>query len=294
MADAGRVTIDPRCSWRLLRPVVAVRRWRDALQIDRTLVVSPAPARAPAVLAALSRPATAASLDAAFPELGMAWLTGFLSALLDAGLLGVARMPAPTAATVVGRDAVATALCSGLRADGLTVTQLAWPTEPDAWPLEPATGHEPGARGSPVVLVPAACEPDRPLTDALRLAGVTHLIVRREGGRGIVGPLVLPGRSPCVRCDDLHRRDRDPAWPRIVAQLAGHRGEAGRAVTDWVLATARLQVKALVAGASPDALGNVVEVDPAGVLHARAVAAHPGCGCLVDEAGVTGLGTMAA
>ncbi|QLQ15880.1 MAG: hypothetical protein HZY73_09730 [Micropruina sp.] len=82
------MTIDPRCSWRLLRPVVAVWRWRDALQIDRTLVVSPAPARAPAVLAALSRPATAASLDAAFPELGMAWLTGFLSALLDAGLLG--------------------------------------------------------------------------------------------------------------------------------------------------------------------------------------------------------------
>ena len=48
---------------------------------------------------------------------------------------------------------------------------------------------------------------------------------------GVVGPLVLPGRSSCQRCHDLHRADRDPAWPSIAAQLTGdsapaHRGRA--------------------------------------------------------------------
>ena len=34
------------------------------------------------------------------------------------------------------------------------------------------------------------------------------------------GPLVTPGRGPCLRCLDLHRCDRDPAWPALLAQLA--------------------------------------------------------------------------
>ncbi len=37
----------------------------------------------------------------------------------------------------------------------------------------------------------------------------------------MVGPLVRPGRSACLRCLDLARSERDPAWPLILAQLAG-------------------------------------------------------------------------
>jgi len=51
-----------------------------------------------------------------------------------------------------------------------------------------------------------------------------------------VGPLVLPGRSACLRCLDLTRAERDPAWPLILAQLAGHAG-ADPAACDAVLAT---------------------------------------------------------
>lgn len=43
--------------------------------------------------------------------------------------------------------------------------------------------------------------------------------------RGVIGPLVVPGRTSCLHCADLHRCDRDPAWPVLSAQLA----ESGRA-----------------------------------------------------------------
>ena len=39
------------------------------------------------------------------------------------------------------------------------------------------------------------------------------------------GPLVSPGRSACLRCLDLTRAERDPAWPLILAQVAGSRLE---------------------------------------------------------------------
>ncbi|WP_348787267.1 hypothetical protein [Leifsonia sp. NPDC080035] len=40
------------------------------------------------------------------------------------------------------------------------------------------------------------------------------------GDRAVhVGPFVTPGDGPCLRCGDLHRRDADPAWPAIAAQL---------------------------------------------------------------------------
>ncbi len=51
--------------------------------------------------------------------------------------------------------------------------------------------------------------------------GRPHLAVVAGADRASVGPLVLPGRSACLRCLELHRTDRDPAWPAVAAQLAG-------------------------------------------------------------------------
>src|SRR5262249_4195324 len=50
---------------------------------------------------------------------------------------------------------------------------------------------------------------------------VPHLVVSAREAIGIVGPLVMPGRTACLRCLDLLRADHDPAWPLILAQLAG-------------------------------------------------------------------------
>jgi bacteriocin biosynthesis cyclodehydratase domain-containing protein len=62
-----------------------------------------------------------------------------------------------------------------------------------------------------------------PLETALRFAlhqdGVAHLPASVDGQRAVIGPLVLPGRSSCLNCADLHRTDRDPAWPALAVQL---------------------------------------------------------------------------
>ena len=64
-----------------------------------------------------------------------------------------------------------------------------------------------------------------------------HLPVRVRDGAGLVGPLVVPGVTSCLRCADLHRSDRDAAWPAVAAQLRDTVGSADRAT---VLATAAL------------------------------------------------------
>lgn len=48
---------------------------------------------------------------------------------------------------------------------------------------------------------------------------IPHLAVVFGDAGATVGPLVRPGDSACLRCLDLHRRDTDPAWPALAAQL---------------------------------------------------------------------------
>jgi hypothetical protein len=65
---------------------------------------------------------------------------------------------------------------------------------------------------------------------------VPHLAVRADEAIGVVGPLVDPGRSACLRCVDLSKAAGDPAWPKILAQAAGQ--EASPVACDTVLAAA--------------------------------------------------------
>ncbi|MBO0821784.1 MAG: hypothetical protein J2P26_13155, partial [Nocardiopsaceae bacterium] len=53
---------------------------------------------------------------------------------------------------------------------------------------------------------------------ALLRARVPHLAVWADEAIGVVGPLVVPGLTACLRCADLARAERDPAWPLILAQ----------------------------------------------------------------------------
>src|SRR4029453_18900147 len=48
---------------------------------------------------------------------------------------------------------------------------------------------------------------------------LAHLAVSARDGTVVVGPLVPPGRSPCLNWLDLHRSDRDPDWRVVAAQL---------------------------------------------------------------------------
>src|SRR5690606_37592759 len=61
-------------------------------------------------------------------------------------------------------------------------------------------------------------------------AGTPHLPVVLRDHEVVIGPLVHPGRSACLRCLDLHRRDRDSAWPRILSQVGSPTTDLSRSV----------------------------------------------------------------
>jgi len=63
-----------------------------------------------------------------------------------------------------------------------------------------------------------------------------HIAVCVSEAIGVVGPLVQPGGTTCLRCIDLARADLDPAWPLILAQLPASRTDA--TAGDPVLAAA--------------------------------------------------------
>jgi hypothetical protein len=50
--------------------------------------------------------------------------------------------------------------------------------------------------------------------------GIPHLPLVVQGHRVQIGPLITGGDGPCLSCMDLHRCDRDPAWPAVLSQLA--------------------------------------------------------------------------
>jgi hypothetical protein len=61
---------------------------------------------------------------------------------------------------------------------------------------------------------------------ALMRGDVPHLAVKADEAIGVVGPLVSPGRSACLRCIDLAKAGRDQAWPLILAQACRPPGAA--------------------------------------------------------------------
>jgi hypothetical protein len=114
-----------------------------------------------------------------------------------------------------------------------------------------------------------------------------HLAVTVRDDTVVIGPLVLPGRTPCLNCVDLHRRDRDPDWPALAAQLHTGPDTADTvAVTTMLLGAAytAAEVIAHLDGDVPVTLGATVEIAGPGRERRRRWAAHPGCGCLTLHA----------
>ncbi len=132
-------------------------------------------------------------------------------------------------------------------------------------------------------LVPARVE-------AAAGAALAHLpVLWREGGT-VVGPLVRPGASACLRCLDLHRAARDPAWPRVAAQVATRPAGSRSRPEELSLAAqtagiAVVQALAQLDGApSPAALSATLECAlPDGLVVRRGWDPHPACGCTWRE-----------
>ena len=132
-------------------------------------------------------------------------------------------------------------------------------------------------------------EPRRDLLDPLVRDGVPHLLVRMVEGDAVVGPFVVPGATPCLRCLDAHRTAVDPVWPLLVEQYAR---AAGRDRSDGVpepvdaalaalaVAWAARDVATYAGGGHPSTLGTTVRISPAlETLETQPWTAHPACGC---------------
>ncbi|MFR9801870.1 hypothetical protein ACL02T_06120 [Pseudonocardia sp. RS010] len=156
-----------------------------------------------------------------------------------------------------------------------------------------ATGTLPPGRTPDLVVLTDAVVPEPEVLTELAAAGTDHLPVLVREGAGVVGPLVLVGRSPCLRCVDLARSDLDPAWPVVAAQLTGR---SGGAEPEVVAATAALgaaqALLALDGERPPPTLGAALELDVhGGGLRRRPWRAHPACRCGAGPRMVPAAGT---
>ncbi|GLF94535.1 ThiF family adenylyltransferase [Streptomyces yaizuensis] len=109
-----------------------------------------------------------------------------------------------------------------------------------------ARGPGGARRGEPglslVVVCPrdglAAHAPDPAAAADWIATGTPHLYAGVIEATGMVGPLVLPGGTACAGCLDRGRADRDPGWPRLVAQWRSGGRRAPVPACDLSLATA--------------------------------------------------------
>jgi bacteriocin biosynthesis cyclodehydratase domain-containing protein len=135
-----------------------------------------------------------------------------------------------------------------------------------------------------VLTSPAAAE----FAAELHHGGVPHLAVSASEAIGVVGPLVRPGRTACLRCLDLARTERDPAWPLILAQLTGRDGDAPPAVLCAAVAAqsaAQAVVFADRSGAAAATENGTLElVLPGWQWRRRTWVPHPACICTAPAA----------
>lgn len=267
----------------LLRPEGTVQVGWDPRRA--VLVHPPAGLPGPALaqlLRCLQDPATADELITRAGDLALSpdTVTELLDALVAAGVLTRTRPPLRSVSVRVhGRGPLSDLLSGSLRCSGTRVTRSS------RRHAVVTTDHT-----DLVVLADALITDPRVLRD-LHTARVPHLPVRVRDGTGLVGPLVIPGLTSCLACADLHRSERDAAWPALAAQLRHAVTTADRATVLGTAALALTQVELVVRamreGAGfegpppePMTLDTTVEFDVGtGSVVTRRWSRHPACGC---------------
>lgn len=264
----------------------------DTIQVGwdprRAVVVHPPSGLPASVLAELLR---ALQSTATIPELQVlaaeknadeSAVDGLVTHLVESGVVTAVQGRRTHAASIRihGRGPLSDLLTTSLRCSGARISHTS------------RTHASTGAADLAVLTDYLVADPR--VVRELHDAGVPHLPVRVRDGTGLVGPLVIPGLTSCLRCADLHRSDRDAAWPAIAAQLIHTVGTAPRAT---VLATAALAlnkvdrvIRAVRADCDPDipsgsptppsTIDTTLEYDVGnGSIAARRWSRHPKCMC---------------
>lgn len=141
------------------------------------------------------------------------------------------------------------------------------------WPTD-------GCRPELVVIIADGPEVSRAITERLLRLDQTHLIVRTLGAGACVGPLVIPGRTACLSCHDLVRRNADPHWPAMLTQLTRIRSDISGVAASWVAAYTVGQILAFLRQQPPELAGGTADLlVPDFVVRRREWRPHPECGC---------------
>lgn len=209
-----------------------------------------------------------------------------LAAMLAAS--GIGRVHVRDRGTVTAADTVVGGLCAADegRPRSLAAADAVRRVAPDT-DLRPLPA---GALPDLVVLTRPWAAVD-PVVAGLHATRVPHLVATVRGEVGVVGPLVVPGRTGCLRCGEVVRTDADPDWPRLAAQLheppAARSGPprgpvSGSTGTSTATAlTALTQALAHLDGrAAPTCTDAVLELREPDLLPVRRPwPAHPACSC---------------
>lgn len=163
---------------------------------------------------------------------------------------------------------------------------------PDRPPRRSGPGAGAAEEGEPglslVIIAPRdgleAHAPDPVTAEPLISSGTPHLYAGVIEGTGIVGPLVLPGTTACAGCLALGRADRDPTWPRMLAQWrsgrARHVTACDLALSTTVAGLAAAHALAFLDGTAGFSAGVRWEASVPGFdWHARPVPPHLTCPC---------------
>ncbi len=185
----------------------------------------------------------------------------------DGGASLLARRSSCTV-QVSGRGPVAALVADLLTSSGLAVTGTDSPSEASQADLLVLVGRQSPAETA----------------ELLRLRQ-PYLAAYAEEAIGVVGPLVRPAVTACLRCIDLTKAERDPAWPLILAQLASRCADPPGC--DAVLAASVAAQTAAQAVAFADrshradatANGTLELVLPSWQWRRRTWLPHPACAC---------------
>ena len=288
---------------------VLLERPRGELQVGldpRTALIFLGPGFAEVLTALRTAPITPAALTGIGQAAGLTsrQVTWTVNRLADAGLLRHQATPGRRRVRLVGAGRIGLPLARYLLEGGV-LELFVFDDQPPEVDLYPAAGvladraaALAAALAGPARVVPLAHwskpetipvdltvvvadgpETDRLITDHLLRHDQPHLLVRSLGDTAWVGPLVVPGQTSCVRCTDLTRRDADPEWPMVLAQLRRLRLAVPDLLTGWAATVAAAQALAFLGGQVPEAAGATLELTADLRPELRAWPAHRECGC---------------
>jgi hypothetical protein len=266
---------------------------------DTGLLVSAPPPDAPDAPDAADVPghllAEAAALRARFGGAGDSILRARASATVS--IHGASRIAALIAANLAasgvgtvrlaqGGDVAAAHACPGglLPADeGKRFGTAGQDAVRRAAPGPPAAPRYPDQHSAGLVVLTEPGPVEQSFASSLHLESLAHIVASVDGAHAVVGPLVVPGATSCLRCADLARCDRDPGWPLLAMQLGQRPSQRTASDTSLCVATAGLatgQALAYLDGFAPETVNGTFEwMLPNWRLRRRTWTPHPRCNC---------------